>query len=213
MRFSKTAEERIQNLLQEKELVLKEVHHRIKNNMNTIQALLVLQSNLVKKDSAAEALHDAANRVQSLMVLYDKLYRTDKFTELSVKDYLSSLVNEIVYSFPNRDKVKITKNIDDCILNARVLFPLGIIVNELMTNSMKYGFSGRDSGEIGVSLSLNGDTATSVIEDNGTGIPESVNPRKAGFGLQLVYMLTEQIHGKIRVEGENGTRFILEFNF
>lgn len=207
----KVAEERIQSLLQEKELVLREVHHRIKNNMNTIKALLVLQSNLVNDPSAVNALIDAANRVQSLMVLYDKLYRTDIFTVLSVRDYLSSLVDEIAHTFPGSVKIEIIKQVDDFILDARSLFPIGIIVNELITNAMKYAFSSMDKGQIGISLKLKDNNAELIVEDNGAGMPESVDIRNAGFGLRLVSILTEQIHGTVRIERNNGTRFILEF--
>ncbi len=209
----KIAEEKIKSLLAEKELILKEVHHRIKNNMNTIKSLLFLQSETLKDPSAVAALHDAENRVDSMMVLYDKLYRSADYRELSVKEYLPSLVDEIISNFPNKQIVKIEKNIDDFILSAGTLFPLGIILNELLTNIMKYAFVGRDSGIITVEASRNDNRTHIVIQDNGVGIPDSVNfENSKGFGLELISMLVQQLSGRIRIDRIDGTRFVLEFN-
>ena len=122
----KAAEEKIQNLLREKELLLSEVHHRIKNNMNTMRSLLTLQLNVEKDAAVAASLHDAENRIQSMMLLYDRLYTTDNYSELSVKDYLEPLAKEIVATFPNNGIVRIQTDIDDFVLNLNVLTPIGI---------------------------------------------------------------------------------------
>lgn len=142
----KNSEEKIQDLLREKELLLREVHHRIKNNMNTIRGLLLLQAADLKDSAAATALHDAESRVQSMMILYDKLYRSHDYKEISVRLYLGPLADEIMGHFPGRGKVRFKKNIEDFVLGAKIIFPLGIIVNELITNIMKYAFTGRESG-------------------------------------------------------------------
>lgn len=208
----KRAEENIRNLLAEKELILKEVHHRIKNNMSTIMSMLSLQSNKIKNPAAIAALKDAEGRVRSMMVLYDKLYRSDNFQEVSIKEYLSSLINDIVSNFPNSASVKIEKNMDDFKISAKILFSFGIIINELLTNIMKYAFTGRADGLIIVSASMKDNRATVSIQDNGNGMPESIDiENSTGFGLRLVGMLTKQIDGTIRIERMNGTRIILEF--
>jgi PAS domain S-box-containing protein len=207
------AEENVNNLLKEKELLLKEVHQRIKNNMNTIKGLLTLQLTAEENPSAAASLRDAESRVQSMIMLYDRLYCTENFRELSVKDYLQSLADEIVRSFPNRGIVRIQTEIDDFVLNIQTLSPLGIIVNELLTNMMKYAFAGRESGLITISASKIDNHANIVIKDNGVGIPESINFEKPkGFGLELVGMLTEQIGGSIKIDRDEGTKFVLDFN-
>jgi PAS domain S-box-containing protein len=209
----KRNEEEIKKLLAEKELLLKEVHHRIKNNMNTIKGLLTLQSYSLKEPSAAAVLQDAENRVESMMVLYDKLYRSDDFRELSLKEYLPSLVNEIAANFLINGLVKIEYMIDDFNLDAKTLFPLGIIVNEIITNAMKYAFAGRERGLITISASVKNSRAAIIIEDDGIGIPASIDIKhSSGFGLSLINMLTEQIGGNIRLERDNGTKFILELN-
>jgi PAS domain S-box-containing protein len=209
----KHAEEKIKSLLAEKELILKEVHHRIKNNMNTIKSLLFLQAENLTDHSAVAALRDAESRVESMMVLYDKLYRSTDFIEMSIKGYLPGLIDEIIGNFSNKKIVKVEKHIDDFILDADTLFPLGILVNELLTNIMKYAFAGRESGLIIVSAGLNEDHVKIVIKDNGIGIPESVSFEKStGFGLDLVAMLARQIGGSIKIERGGGTIFILEFD-
>ncbi len=219
------AEEKINSLLKEKELILKEVNHRIKNNMNTIHSLLFLQSNILKDPAGIDALNDAASRVQSMAVLYDKLYRSRDFQKISVMYYLPPLIDEIAANFPISKSVKIEKNIEDFILHAKTLQSLGIIINELLTNIMKYAFTGRDDRKITVeafikraeSNSALAETRTDstvciTVQDNGIGIPDSVDfENSTGFGLQLVWMLTQELKGNIQIERGNGTKIILEF--
>ncbi len=219
----KMVEEINKSLLAEKDLILREVHHRIKNNMNVVYGLLVLQADSIKDPAAVNALEDAGNRIQSMMVLYDKLYRSPDVQNISAKDYLPSLVDEIISNFPNSKSVIVEKNIDDFILNAKKLQPLGIIINELLSNIMKYAFTDRDGGLITVGAFLTeSDSAWPafnpasrikiIIQDNGSGLPESVDfENSTGFGLQLVSMLTKELNGTIRIERGNGTKIILEF--
>ncbi len=218
---SKLAENKIKSLLAEKEILLREVHHRIKNNMSVITGMLSLQADTLKDPSAIFSLNDAISRVRSMMILYDKLYRTTDFREISAKKYLTSLIDEIMANFPNKGSVTVETQIDDIILDAKILSPIGIILNELLTNTMKYAFIGRDKGDIKVSLSAMDKHATLTVQDDGTGITESAKPdyglsstdiaTSAGFGMQLVNILTEQLNGTIRIERENGTRVVLEF--
>ncbi|MBK6607643.1 MAG: PAS domain S-box protein [Leptospiraceae bacterium] len=213
----KRAEEEVKNLLQEKEIILKEVHHRIKNNMSTINGLLTLQAESMEEPSPGRnALLDAGSRVQSMMVLYDKLYHTTNFQRISIANFIPSLVDEIVINFPNAEVVTIEKNIDDIELDVKRLQTLGIIINELLTNIMKYAFNGKEQGRINISVNLNSTTNVNsiflVVEDNGNSIPESIDfQNSTGFGLMLVGLLTKQLKGNIRIERENGTRVILEF--
>ncbi len=209
----KLTEAKIQALLREKELILKEVHHRIKNNMNTINALLTLQAGRLSDPPVKAVLKDAASRVQSMMVLYDKLYQSAGFKTMSIQDYLPALVDQIIKNFPNSDIVKIEKDIEDCVLSAEKLSPLGIIINELLTNIMKYAFIDKEEGLIRVSSSVKGDRVSLVIQDNGNGIPDSIDfENTPGFGLMLVGLLTKQIDGTIRKEFEKGTKITVEFD-
>lgn len=207
------AEEQIRSLLAEKEILLREVHHRIKNHMNVIMSLLSLQSSTSQDPSTASSLKEARSRVQSMMILYDKLYRSRDFRSISAKEYLASLAGEIVANFPNRAQVTLETKIDDVSLGTEILSPVGIIINELITNAMKHAFVEREEGLIVVSFSLKDNHASLVVFDNGVGVPESFNiENSAGFGMQLVSMLTEQLEGTIRLGRGKETRFVLEFD-
>jgi|GEM_PF-2238644 len=201
-----------EGLLAEKELILKEVHHRIKNNMNTISSLLSLQASVLPEPAAVAALADANNRIRSMSLLYDRLYRSLDYSELSVKDYLSTLVDEIVSNFPNSRNVTLEKHLQDFMLDAKRLQPLGIIVNELVTNTMKHAFRGRTSGVIAISATKTGNQVVVSLQDDGVGIADAPAPdQHSGFGLQLVNALARQLDGTILVEREHGTRIVLQF--
>lgn len=205
--------EKAEQATRDKDLLLKEVHHRIKNNMNTIMSLLSLQAGTVADQAASAALDDARSRVQSMMVLYDKLYRSDILTTLSLQEYLPPLVNEIVSMFPRGNSIDVDTSVDDIVLDPKKLFPIGIIVNELVTNSMKHAFTGRDSGRITVSAVSAGSAVTMTIQDDGIGLPESVHiDSSGGFGIRLVSILAEQLSGRTRIDREEGTKFTIEFN-
>jgi len=208
----KLADEKIKSLLSEKELILREVHHRIKNNMSTIYGLLSLQSGTMNDDAAVAALNDAGNRVKSMMLLYTKLYQSSDFNEMSAAAYIPSLIDEIIANFPNRNSVRVVKDIGEFILDTKRLQPLGIIIYELITNIMKYSFGDREDGVIHITAKREGDRVFLTIGDNGSGIPESIDFTKStGFGLMLISGLTKQLKGIIAIERQNGTRITLEF--
>ena len=188
------------------------MHHRIKNSMNTIKGLLFIQAETLKDPAAITALKDTESRVQSMMLIYDKLYASMDFRKISIKEYLFSLVDEIVQNFPNSRYVKIEKDIADFVIDSKKLQSVGLIINELLTNIMKYAFTVGKEGVIKVSVFLKGSTVSIIIQDNGKGIPETISFEKSsGFGLSLVRSLTEQIGGTIRLERGKGTIVILEF--
>ncbi len=208
-----SANKNIKILLQEKEILIKEVHHRVKNNLNTVYSLLRLQARNINDPFTAGVINDAAGRIQTMTHLYDRLYRSKDISNLSVKDYLIPLIDEIFSIFPNKDHIEVVKKIDDFVLDIGKMYPIGIIINELITNAMKYAFTIGNVGIIIVSAALNGKTAVFSVQDNGISIPESIEFEKSsGFGLSLVKMLMIQIDGSVCIERDNGTKVILEFN-
>ena len=145
-------------------------------------------------------------------MLYDKLYRSADFREVAMKEYFPALVDEIVCDFPNRKSVRIDTDVEDFTLSAKTLFPVGIMVNEILTNAMKHAFNDRNDGVITVSASAREKRVTISIGDNGASMPEQVDGGKhAGFGLDLIELLTRQIRGTMTVDRGNGMRYILEF--
>jgi len=208
----KQAEERINTLLAEKGLILKEVHHRIKNNMNTMMSLLSLQAANAADAYARDALEDAGKRMQAMALLYEELYLSSDFRRARVGDYLSALVDQIIANFPNSPMVSVTKHFDDLVLDARQLQPLGIIINELLTNTMKYAFRGRSHGVITVTITHAQGLVIVIVRDDGIGLPDGFSlERSTGFGLQLVQGLMQQLRGSMRFENDSGTKVVLEF--
>lgn len=206
-------EEKIKNLLAEKEILLKEVHHRVKNNMFTIKNLLSLQLISLEEPSAIDALTDARNRIDCMMMIYDKLFHSNNFRNIPVQNYLPLLINQIISSFPDRKKITTYLQIDDFELGISMVINIGIITNELLTNSMKYAFKGKNTGSITVVLSMENNQILYSIEDDGIGIPDSVDLYDStGFGLNLVRMITEQMNGTINLDRSKGSRFILKFD-
>jgi two-component sensor histidine kinase len=199
--------------IEEKDLLIREVHHRIKNNMNTISSLLELQAASMDDPAASAALLDAKSRLLSMGILYDKLYRSENVRQMPVGDFFPLLIAEVIDHFPNRSRVQLSSGMGDFTLGARVLSFLGIIVNELVTNAMKYAFPGDRSGTIRAEARLDGETVRFVLADDGIGLDESIDCRHTGgFGLKLVGILVGQMGGSVRIERDGGTRFIIEFD-
>ncbi|HUX14316.1 MAG TPA: histidine kinase dimerization/phosphoacceptor domain -containing protein [Spirochaetia bacterium] len=198
--------------LAEKELLLREVHHRIRNNMTTMGSLLMLQAGTLKEPGAVAALEDARMRLRSMVVLYDKLFLTENLAEMSIREYLPALADEIVKVLSVAPIVRIETHVDEFTLPVKDLTNIGIIVNELLTNTMKHAFVGRSDGEITVAASKTDNRVMVIVADNGVGLPPSVALEGvAGFGFTIVETLTKQLGGVLRVERSNGTRVIVEF--
>ena len=209
----KQAEEEITRQLSEKEILLKEVHHRIKNNIASIGGLLSLRLQSIHNPEAVAALQDAIGRVDSMRILYDKLLLSGDYKDISVKNYAESLIDCIVALFPERAKVTVDKQIADFQLDPKRLFPLGLIINELLTNQMKYAFIDRDSGRIQISLSHIDNRVRLVLQDDGVGLPAGFDLETVkGFGLMLVKMLSQQLGGSFTIESHEGTRSKIEFD-
>jgi len=205
----KAAEKEIKRLLSEKELLLDEVHHRIKNNMSTISALLFLQSESMNDSAAVSALNDARNRIISMMLIYDKLYRTTDYKNVDLMEYISNLVDEIYLTFriDGRDVI-IEKEIGNLKMDSQLIFPIGIIINEIITNVFKHAFSDRSNGTIFISVQIEVNELTLIIRDDGVGIPDSFDMKTTkGFGLNLVNILVQQMNGSLQIEKNNGTEY------
>ncbi|HBY18758.1 MAG TPA: hypothetical protein DEH00_06275 [Candidatus Marinimicrobia bacterium] len=203
----------IENLLKEKEILLREIHHRIKNNMNTMTSLLSLQEKQLNDEKAVSALRDARNRIGTMVSVYDKLFKSDNFREIPASFYLKDLIQKVSTSFNEPEKINIQTQIQDITLDSNVLFTVGLIINELLTNSGKHAFPGDRGGNISIEF-FQKEPGILVLRyaDNGIGLSGTVyHGQTPGFGLKLVHLLTGQLRGSITRQGEKGTLYIITF--
>jgi two-component sensor histidine kinase len=201
-----------ERLLKEKELLLKEVHHRIKNNMVTIDSLLALQSDTLKDETARAAIDEARSRIRGMMGIYDKLYRSEDFRTLSTREYFETLMNEIKHNFGKGRPIEFETRVEDIRLDSRTLVPLAIIINELVINSLKYAFPKGRSGRISLSMKkTDGGAVLISVGDDGIGRGAAAPDGEGGFGLVLVSAFAHQIGAKIESSAEGGTRYRLTF--
>lgn len=211
----KNAEDKIKTSLQEKELLLRELHHRVKNNLQIISSLINLQSQGIKNKEDLEIFRESQSRVKSMAIIHEKLYQSTDLSNINFKDYIQSLVSYLV-SYYSKEMIEIELDVkEDEVLNMDTAVPCGLIINELFINSLKHAFQGRNSGKITVKFSSDQETPanfTLVVADNGVGLPKSVdinNPQR--LGLQLVVSLTSQLDGKIYLDTSKGTKFTIKF--
>ncbi len=205
-------EEEVRRQLHEKTVLLAETHHRIKNNMASIEALLSEDLRSVTHPEAVAVLRDARAGVSGMRLLYEKMLVSDDFSRTSLRAYLDELVEAVVMLYPERRRIAVETEIDDVELAAERLFPVGIIVNELLTNAMKYAFAGGNQGQVRVTVDRSGKQLTLTVHDNGVGLPEGFDAdQSGGFGLMLVRMLSEQINARFSIANSNGTRCTVVF--
>ncbi|WP_406660366.1 histidine kinase dimerization/phosphoacceptor domain -containing protein [Methanolobus sp. ZRKC3] len=191
------------------EIRKKEIHHRIKNNLQVISSLLDLESDKFESEEVIEAFRESQNRVISMALVHEELYRSQDMESIDFSDYLMKLVNELSYSYAiNKESIKIKIDVDPTFLDMDTAIPLGMIVNELVSNSFKHAFKEREEGEIYVDLSFEDKKLTLTVGDNGIGFPENINFRETdSLGLQLVTTLTSQIDSVIELDRSKGTKF------
>ena len=197
---------------EEKEIILKEMRHRIKNDLASVESFLSLRTAAAADAEAASVLQDAAAQIRGMAILFDRLYGSSDPDRLSASDYLPDLVHEILVIFGGGRDIGTSIEVEDVPVESGFLHDLGIIVNELVTNSLKHAFAHVAAPWISLSMGMHGDRLEVVYSDNGPGFPPSApKPEKGGFGLELVRGLVAQHKGTIRVENPGGALFSLEF--
>lgn len=206
-------EEKLKKSLLEKEILLKEVHHRVKNNMQVISSILNLQANTLKNKQVINMLEESQDRIKSMALIHETLYRTKDFSKIDFKEYVSNLINNLNASYSNTKKpVHYIFDLEKIFLTLDIAIPCGLIINELISNSLKHAFGKENKPQISVLLKKTGNEITLIIEDNGIGMDTNINLKDIPtLGLQLVYILTDQIDGKLLLESIKGTRFTIKF--
>ena len=211
----KKAEEQIMASLKEKEILLREIHHRVKNNMQVITSLLRLQSDTIKDQQYADMFRESQERIRSMALIHEKLYQSKEFGNIDFDGYLRTLINDLFISYgASPDKISIKIKTNDLSLELDYAIPCGLITNELVSNSLKYAFPGDGKGEINIKLrSVAENEMELTVSDNGIGIPEEFDFRTTeSLGLDLVKVLTEhQLQGRIELNRTGGTSFSIRF--
>lgn len=202
------------NSLNEKEILLKEVHHRVKNNMQVISSILNLQSSYVSDQHVLNALRESQNRIRAMASIHERLYRTKNLSDIKFSSYIKDLAESLVNTYElSNTSVELFFSLDEVFLSLNTAIPCGLILNELISNSLKYAFEGRKEGIIEIRLIREKEKISLSLRDNGVGIPEEVSVENTDtLGLQLVSTLVEQIEGELKVERLNGTMFTFTFN-
>ena len=207
-------ETKIQNSLREKEILLREIHHRVKNNLQTITSLLDLQAESIKDSESRKAFKSTQSRIRSMALIHERLYKSENLERIKAREYIQHLIEylEGTYQTSNTN-IEIKTDVENLFLNLDTAIPCGLIINELVSNCMKYAFNKNPSGTVLVSLQkLREEYLVLQVTDNGSGIPQDVNPLDSpSLGLQLVNLLTKQINGVLEIDSNIGTSISISF--
>ncbi len=210
----KQQEKELQESLKEKEVLLKEVHHRVKNNMQVISSILNLQSSYIKDEAAIEMLKESQDRIKSMAFIHESLYQGKNLSHVKFSEYVRNLVSNLFHTYGiNKKGLKLKFDLDEVFLNLDTSIPCGLILNELISNALKYAFVDREAGTLSVTLKkLDGGKLKLEIADDGKGFPTEINWKDTeSLGLQLVVTLAGQIRGDIQMETKKGTTVTIVF--
>ena len=201
--------------LAEKELLIKEVHHRVKNNLQIVSSMFELQSTYMKDKKAIIAFMEGRNRVATMALIHEKLYNSGDLSRIRFAEYIEELTSNIFASYGvNSEKIRLNINVGDVFFDINTAIPCGLIINELVSNSIKHAFTDRNNGEINIELHPeNNDKYLLTINDNGRGFPPDLDFQKSDtLGLKLVITLTNQLNGTIELDRTAGTKFTIMFS-
>lgn len=209
----KDVEGKIKSSLKEKEVLLKEIHHRVKNNMQIISSLISLQSDYADNESTIKMFEDSKNRIRSMALIHEKLYQSEDISLIDFSDYIESLAGRLleVYGVAGMG-IELHINAENIFLSIDSAIPCGLIINELVSNSVKHAFPEGRLGAVAIDMNRQDGNYVLMVTDNGVGFPENIDFRNTeSLGLQIVQTLTSQLGGKIELESNGGTRFKIIF--
>jgi PAS domain S-box-containing protein len=212
----KQSENQIKESLKEKEMLLREVHHRSKNNMQVIISLLNLQGNDISDKSMLKLLNESKNRIRSMALVHEKLYQAKNLSHVNISEYVDTLVKELFISYGvDKQRINYSLEIEELLIDITRVVPCGLIINELVCNSLEHAFKGQKKGRITITMAFESDKKNIklTVSDNGTGIPKELDIKKSRtLGLRLVHILvTNQLRGGIKLVREKGARYEIHF--
>jgi two-component sensor histidine kinase len=211
----KKVEAQIKAQLQEKDVLLKEVHHRVKNNMQVISSLLNLQSRRVKDPAVSEMFKESQGRIRSMALVHERLYQSNDLSRIEFSEYLRNLATHLFHSYQaDSSRLRLKIDAEEVFLNINTAIPCGLIVNELVSNALKHAFPDGRRGQLEIDLHrVAGDGYLLRVRDDGVGFPEKLDFRKTeSLGMQIVNTLVDQVDGRMELYREKGTAFRLEFS-
>jgi PAS domain S-box-containing protein len=211
----KEYEQQLTHSIEEKKTLLKEIHHRVKNNLMVVSSILEMQEDRNEDSDLNRILKVSQDRIQSMALIHEKLYRSPTLAEVDFGSYLDEIVDRLVATYrADTSKIEVIKNISPIHLNVETATPLGLIVNELIANCLKHAFVGGATGEVRIFCDQSEDgLVTLCVSDDGRGLPEDFDLDQVGsLGMQLVYLLSRKLDANLIIENKNGARFCLEFN-
>jgi PAS domain S-box-containing protein len=211
----KIINDELRNSLKQKEVLLKEVHHRVKNNLQVISSILNLQSSYVEDEKTLNILQESQNRVKSMSFIHENLYRTKDFNKIDFPEYIENLTKSMIHSYQySENNISLVLDLDDVLLSIDISIPCGLIINELLSNALKYAFPNNKTGTIFIGLKKESNKKIQIIfEDNGVGYTKGLDSENEGsLGMLLVRTLIEQIDGKIELLKHKGTKYLITFD-
>ncbi len=208
----KEYEAKLLKSLEEKEMLLKEIHHRVKNNLMVISSLLNLQSRYIKDKAALAVFKESQRRARSMALIHKMLYQSTDLKCIDFGDYIETLTNELFRTYVTGDNIQLKLDLSKTLLDINTAIPLGLIVNEIISNSLKHAFPDNREGEITVQFHKDGDEFHFKVADNGVGLPEDLDVEHTrSLGMRLVNTLVDQMNGTIELDRNNGTCFLIKF--
>ncbi|MCX6559609.1 MAG: PAS domain S-box protein, partial [Candidatus Aminicenantes bacterium] len=208
------ARERLQASLGEKEALLREIHHRVKNNLQIISSLLNLQAGSIHDQAALESIRECQSRIRSMSLVHEKLYQSQNLAQIQFADYIQSLAVHLFHFWRiGADRIRLETNLDPVVMDINTAIPGGLIVNEMISNALEHAFPDGRAGTVRITLrDLGSETYEIAVRDDGVGLPEGFDPAAGGtLGLQLIDLLARQLGGEVRLTREGGTSFAVTF--
>jgi len=209
----KKAEWKLKESIAEKDVLLKEVHHRVKNNLQVISSILNLQTSYIKDNKTLEIIRESQNRIKSMSFIHESLYQTTNFSSIKFYEYIEKLSRNLVQTYAYEKNIKLETDLEQVDVSLDQAIPCGLILNELISNALKYAFVGdKNDGTLKIMLSEKGEEIFITVEDNGVGIPGELDVENTdSLGLQLVFTLIEQLEGTINLDTKTGTKYLITF--
>lgn len=210
----KVIQKQMEGSIREKEILLQEVHHRVKNNLQVISSILNLQSSYVKDDTTLNILRESQNRIKSMSFIHESLYQTKDFSHIDFGDYVLSLSRNLIHSYSlTTSGIRLKTDFDKLFLSLDQAITCGLIINELISNALKYAFIGLSKGEIKIEIKERNERVYLTIADNGIGLPKDFDAENSDtLGLQLVYTLIDQLDAEMKINTTKGTKYLITFD-